>query len=250
MDTSDNNYHVSLFKPKTPHARANRNMVLLFFCIWAVAIFGFQILLKIFEKPTPESSFVAFEAVWPEVKNGTASDEGLQVFAKSLLAVLGKVAIAPNHQTPLRNALSWTVYQLADSAAKVSLHNQVRAFEETKSAISSIADKDYINAGNALAMEVAPILGLSQNDVRYKIIPFELVSDGMKELDRANAVQVPDVMSTYLIHNQSFLTDKRFLGFPFHYFYTAIFLLVLFVGLCWLYCYRTDIINEKFNIAD
>jgi putative solute:sodium symporter small subunit len=46
---------------------------------------------------------------------------------------------------------------------------------------------------------------------------------------------LPDMMSYYLTHNQSFLTDTPFLGFPFHYFYTAVFLLVLFVVLCIVY---------------
>ncbi|RKX20065.1 MAG: hypothetical protein DRP35_06675 [Candidatus Zixiibacteriota bacterium] len=42
----------------------------------------------------------------------------------------------------------------------------------------------------------------------------------------------------------------RFLGFPFHYFYTAVFLLVLFVGLCWIFCFQTDRIYKKLGIEE
>ena len=59
-----------------------------------------------------------------------------------------------------------------------------------------------------------------------------------------------EAMGLYLIHNRSVLTDTRFLGFPFHYFYTAVFLLILFVGLTWLYCVRTDMFNKKYGIED
>jgi putative solute:sodium symporter small subunit len=250
MDASDNDYHVSLFKPKTPHARANRDMVLLFFCIWAVAVFGFQVLLRVFEKPTPEPSYVAFEQVWPSIDNRTAGEKEWQILGSSVLSVLGKVAIKPEHRQPLQNVLSWSVFQLADSAGKVSISTNLAAFEKKKSEITSIADPDYIMARNALALEATPLLGLSAADVRSKILPVELASTGMKDLKEEDLNQLGGIMSTYLIHNQSFLTDARFLGFPFHYFYTALFLLVLFVGLCWLYCYRTDILNAKFNIAD
>ena len=59
-----------------------------------------------------------------------------------------------------------------------------------------------------------------------------------------------ETMGLYLIHNRSVLTDTKFLGFPFHYFYTAVFLLILFVGLCWLYCIRTDMFHKKYGIED
>ncbi len=69
MDEKNNSYHISFFKPTTEQAKANRNMVVWLICVWAVAIFGFQILLRIIEKPTPEAAFITFAEVWENVKS-------------------------------------------------------------------------------------------------------------------------------------------------------------------------------------
>jgi len=250
MNNSDDDYHVSLFKPKTPHAKANRDMVILFFCIWAIAIFGFQILLKVLEKPVPESTYTDFESVWSNVEDADATGEQLKVLAGSTLSVLGKVAIEPSDRQVLQRALSYAVFQLADSDRQIRIQKMVGDFEKKKSDITSISDQDYVSMKDEISTEVSPLIGLSSQDVRIKILPLELTSDGLVSESGQWMKQLPQVMSRYLIHNQSILTDTRFLGFPFHYFYTAIFLLILFVGLCWLYCYRTDIINVKFGISD
>ena len=60
MESQKNDYHISFFKPTTDIARLNRNIVVFLVCIWTVAIFGFQIALKVFEKPTPEPAYLAF----------------------------------------------------------------------------------------------------------------------------------------------------------------------------------------------
>ena len=54
-----------------------------------------------------------------------------------------------------------------------------------------------------------------------------------------------EIMDRYLIHNRSVLTDTIFLGFPLHYFYTAVFLLVLFVGLCLGYCLMMERLEKE-----
>jgi putative solute:sodium symporter small subunit len=91
---------------------------------------------------------------------------------------------------------------------------------------------------------------MSKLDVRTKILPVELMSADIENLTSKTKENLPGIMTKFLVHNQSFLTDFKFLGFPFHYFYTAIFLLILFVGLCWLYCVRTDNMNAKMDIID
>ena len=75
MESEKNDYHISFFKPTTDSARRNRNMVVQFVLIWAVAIFGFQILLKLIEKPVPEQAFVSYESVWTDIKEGD-TDKG------------------------------------------------------------------------------------------------------------------------------------------------------------------------------
>jgi len=250
MDNSNDEYHISFFKPTTPQAVANRNMVVWFVLIWFIAIFGFQILLKILEKPTPEPSFITFEKVWEGVKSGSAGDTELQEFGQATLSVLGKVMITPAERATLDNALNWTISQLTADSQREAQTDKIREFESIKATITDISDPDYIAAKVNLASELSPKLGLSAKDVRSKILPLELSAELGESLTEETKNTLPGIMKKYLVHNQSVLTDFKFLGFPFHYFYTAIFLLILFVGLCWLYCVKIDSLNKRLNIVD
>jgi len=241
-------YHISFFKPTTDSARRNRNMVVQLVLIWAVAIFGFQFLLKILEKPTPEPSLGIFENNWPAVEQGKASSMELQASSQAVLSVLGKVAIQPDHRQMLHDALSSMAWQLALEKEELKAH--VAEFENLAASAGHIADEAYLKKKSELIPILAGIFGLEPVDVRTKIAPLEIKSSMMESFDAAGKEQIGGIMSLYLTHNQSFLTDARFLGFPFHYFYTAIFLLILFVGLCWLYCIRTDQFNKKYGIED
>jgi putative solute:sodium symporter small subunit len=240
MESHPNDYHISLFKPATEMARLNRNIVILLLCIWTVAIFGFQIALKVLEKPTPEHAYLAFEKVWERVRAGDASGEELQAFSQVSLSVLGKNFIDPAHRRALDNGLSRALFILAGPEKGNALKDQVAEFETLAGEIENITDPEYVQAKNELASAAAPVLGLSGRDVRTPLIAIELSSSMMDVLSEESKEMIPAAMSRYLIHNQSFLTDGRIFGFPFHYFYTAFFLLVLFVGLCWLYCVRAD----------
>jgi putative solute:sodium symporter small subunit len=44
---------------------------------------------------------------------------------------------------------------------------------------------------------------------------------------------------------KSFLTETAFLGFPFHYWYSAQFVIFLFIGLCYAYCKFIDKLEAK-----
>jgi len=247
---NNNDYHISLFKPTTERARYNRNIILMLVVIWAVAVFGFQIFLRVVEKPTPEAALIQFEEVWNNIKSGEASVAEYQTLAQTSLSVLGKIFVAADDKVALNNALSWSVYQLCDSAQKVNLYNELVQFEKIKSEITQIFDPIYLEAKSNLISSIAPIIGLGLNDVRVKIMPVELYAAQMNVFEAANMEKLPAVMSKYMTHNQSFLTDTQFLGFPFHYFYTAVFLLILFVFLCWLYCVRVDRRNKILNIQE
>ena len=113
MDKTPDDYHISFFKPTTPQATANRNMVVVLVLIWFFAIFGFQFLLWIFEKPTPEPAYQTFTEVWPKVSDGTSSNTELQEFGQSTLSVLGKIMLSEEEKSILSNALSWTLLELA-----------------------------------------------------------------------------------------------------------------------------------------
>jgi putative solute:sodium symporter small subunit len=225
-------------------------MVIWLVSIWFVAIFGFQFLLRIIEEPIPENTFISFQEVWEPVLEKTADSEQLRTFARSLLSVLGKAAIAPADKEVLDHAFSRAVFSLTPDAMQQELITQIGNFEATMAGSQNISDSAYVGQKNELIRELAPVVGLSVNDVRSSIIPFSLGTEIVSSLDESTAEKLPLVMGKYLIHNRSVLTDTIFLGFPFHYFYTAVFLLILFVGLCWLYCVKTDQRNAKLNIID
>ncbi len=248
MKPSQNDYHISFFKPTTESARHNRNMVVQLILIWSVAIFGFQILLKILEKPVPEPAYYLFEMSWPDIESGSPSVTEYQEAGQAVLSVLGKIAIQSDDKLLLENALSWMAYQI--SGQNQDLKSAISEFETLAASITDIADEAYVAKKNELIPVLAEIFALNELDVRSKIAPLEVKSELMESFDDSGREQLMGIMGLYLIHNRSVLTDTKFLGFPFHYFYTAVFLLILFVGLCWLYCVRTDMFNKKYGIED
>ena len=250
MEPSTNEYHFSFFKPTTDSARRNRNMVVQFILIWAVAIFGFQILLKIIEKPTPEPAYIIYEDNWEAIQTGDMGIDNLQKVSQSALSVLGKVAIDPEYRRALDNAVSWMAESIADSIQKEKLLFALKRFEDISAITTDVTDPSYVEAKNQLIPICQDIFNLQTNDVRGKIAALEVKTSMMGSFDTENRAIFEEAMRLYLIHNRSVLTDIKFLGFPFHYFYTAVFLLVMFVGLCWLYCVRTDMFNKKYNIAE
>jgi len=110
LEASSNNYDFSLFKPVSQYGRRNRNLILILGTIWFVAIFGFQALLLIFQKPTPEKTLITFESVWDNIKSGQATDQNKKDFVNSLIAVAGKSSVKPADKTVLMNSISWAVY--------------------------------------------------------------------------------------------------------------------------------------------
>lgn len=250
MNDTENGYHISFFKPTTERARFNRNLVVWLASIWFIAIFGFQITLKVIEKPTPEPAYTTFESVWDNIKAGDATATELQQFGQSTLSVLAKIAIEPDERAILANAMSWSLYSLIPDSLQNKFVSRITEFETLKAGITDIADEEYVEFKNLLSKMLSPRIGLSEFDVRTRILPLELTAVNVTALTDETLTRLPSIMAKYLIHNQSVLTDTKFLGFPFHYFYNAVFLLILFVGLCWLYCIRTDKRDIKLGITE
>jgi putative solute:sodium symporter small subunit len=214
METAE--YKFNFFKPKTDHGKANTKIIISMVAIWAVAVFGFQFLLKAIEKPTKEKSLIAFEQVWGNVAAGTATLEEKQTMAISVLAVLGKT-VKKEQRAVLVNALNWSVYSLTPEVTKADAAQQ---------------------------------LGVGPDSLEAKLLAITLSESRIDTLESSSQEQLPGIMSLYCTHNQSVLTDTKFLGFPFHYWYTAEFLLILFVGLCLVYCILIDRIHKKFHIKE
>ena len=246
-------YRISFFKPTTPFSKTNRNLVITLVLIWAIAVFGFQILLRVMEKPTPEKTLITFEKVWGNIENGSASTEEKIEFANSVLMVLGKSTLAwkPEKRAVLDNALSWAVYDLmSGDSLRSTFITEVADIEKQYAELTDLQDPNYLSAKVGIINKVAPILGLEVYSLKAKLLPLELRSADLEEFKTENKEKLPGIMSLYLTHNQSVLTDTVFLGFPFHYFYTAIFLLVLFVVLCWIYSFKIDSLHRKMGTFD
>jgi len=246
----DNQFHISFFRPTTERARKNRDKVLVLLIIWVLGVFGFQILLKILEKPTPEPVLTEFNEVWNQVKTNQATNAELQVFAKSVLQVTGKVFIEPEYRKALDNGISWATMQLADSAQQAAIMDALISFEKIAADIEMLSNEDYFNAKNNLTALASVPLGLHPNELLAKLLPLELRSEMVSELTKENKEIIERAMPLYTTHNRSVLTDTIFLGFPFHYFYTAVFLLIMFIGICWFYSFTTDKINKKLHIYE
>lgn len=240
--TEEKDYNISFFKPTTPLAKFNRNLILTLFTVWAVAIFGFQILLKVVETPTPEKAYKNYELVWDNVKAGNSNDADKQVFIKSALSVLGKITVDPTDRLYLSNSVNKLTLELVPANEKSSFTSKLKTFSKM-----AFDDADYQNTKNELSISSAKYIGVNANTIEAKLIPFELITANSVSIDN-KAIEA--IMAKYLIHNQSFITDFVFLGFPFHYFYTAVFLLILFVGLCLYYCIATDIAMKKLGIVE
>ncbi|NQV18029.1 MAG: DUF4212 domain-containing protein [Armatimonadetes bacterium] len=242
-----NDYRISFFKPTTALSRTNRNLVILLVIIWAVAIFGFQILLRVMQKPVPESSMKTFEKVWSNIEQGIATQEEKVDFTNSVLSVLGKSVLIsdPASRLVLINAVSSTIYGLIPEEAKETFLTEVANFEKKKENIQSLQDNDYLKAKANIINRLAPLLNLEPYSLKAKLLPLVISASEMEIFKPDNKEKLPDIMKLYLVHNRSILTDTNFLGFPFHYFYTAIFLLIMFVVLCWIYCFLIDRVHSK-----
>jgi len=225
-------------------------MVVQLVLIWAVAIFGFQVLLKVLGKPVPEDDYFIFRSAWERIAAGDAGTEDLRSASRSALSVLGKGSVDPADREVLDHFISWTAFRIAGEDQKEVLRTEVRAFEGIAAAITDIRDKTYLEKKGELVTMLAGLYGFSGPDIRARIAPLEIRSAFMDSFPEDLHDRLNVAMGFYLTHYRSALTDFRFIGFPFHYFYTAFFLLVLFVGLCWLYCVRTDMFNRRYGIED
>lgn len=227
--TEHEQYEVNFFKPLSEHATANKKLISTLAIIWAVAVFGFHFLLIIITTPTPEQTLNDFNSVWPQVvEDASATTEMKQQFAKSMLMVLGKnIAVKENHKSVLKESLSWSVYNMqADS---------VKPF--------------YKSEPNIAAASIG--LGSEGFDkIMSDLLPSSLVKVKNSSLSDESKKALPEIMKLYLVHNQSFLTDFKFLGFPFHYWYTAQFLLILFVLLCLYYAVSIDRMNKEYDFVE
>lgn len=244
MDRTQDEYHFNFFSPRTPLARKNRNMIVWLVIIWAVAIFGFQIALRVLENPVPEQSLVEFNSVYERVYTGVASQEDYKLFASSVLHTLAKTQLRDNHREHLKGAFTYGLFRAAGENTD-ALHAAIQQFQTKREQSINITDQAYIEARVALEQLVLSVLAINPTDPRILSAPFSIAMEKMDGFDMEQQALTKEIMDRYLIHNRSVLTDTIFLGFPLHYFYTAVFLLVLFVGLCLGYCLMMERLEKE-----
>lgn len=227
-------YNVNFFKPKSAHARSDMKMISIMLVIWVVAVFGFQFALLLTSKATPEPAYETFQKVWPAIESGTADADAQKQFSRSVLSVLGKnIAVSDADKAVLKDALCYSVNTLLPSDQKAAL-------------------SDY-NADPAQTKIIAASIGLADtgfDKLMTDLLPTSIVPASPKELSDESKNALPNIMELFLVHNRGVLTEARFLGFPFHYWYTAQFLLILFVVLCLIYAVLIDKINTKHGFVE
>lgn len=232
--TDADKYNVNFFTPLSAHAKANKKLILTLATIWAVGVFGFQFLLMVLNEPTPEPAYVTFESAWQSVADNPETDVSQkQDLAKTFLTVLGKnVAVKPDHKAILKEAFSWTVYSMVTAP-------------DTETLKSEPGDASINIARTAIGLKPEGF-----DKIMIDLLSTSLVAVSSETLSAEAREQIPEIMSLYLIHNQNALTSFTFLGFPFHYWYTAQFLLIMFVVLCLVYAAATDRLNKKHNFVE
>ncbi|MBP7654194.1 DUF4212 domain-containing protein [Candidatus Dependentiae bacterium] len=258
MSTPTTDKTINFFKPSTTRARIVRNVIMIFIIIWAVSVFGFQIALKIFEKSTPEKIYFSFEKIWNKIENESADLSDYREFSKTLLAVLGKnVSIKPKHKEILSSVLNFVIYQLIPPEEKESLMKEISELSGLRNKIKKADNEDLINMKLMFSDKSAVIsekfgryLDLEKDHILMRVLIYEITDEIDRKALTEYKNQISDIMKLYLIHNQSFLTDIKIIGFPFHYWFTAEFLLILFLGLCLAYCLIIDHLNKKYSIIE
>ncbi len=221
-------YDINFFTPHTPFLKEATRLVTIGIVIWFVAVYGFHILLRVIETPTPEKGYIAYEKIYPKLTQGTATLEEQKEMAVIYLGLIGK-SVTLQKNAALRNAFTATVYSILPDSEKEALVE----------ATGKLATDKTIDLGY-----VIKALGVENDLSRKAVVPYALepLTGGAKGMI---SPEIPAIMSKYLVHNQSVLTDTIFLGFPFHYFYSAVFLLALFVIICLVYCKAIDKVMKK-----
>jgi uncharacterized membrane protein len=233
MESSDQ-YNFSIFTPRNIHGRKNRNVIFTMLAIWAVAVFGFQILLRAIEKPTPEKTLTAFESEWHYIAGGNEGEADYRAILNSLIMVKGKITVAATDQQLLSDAISSVTFRIVPDSVRTALMEKVGELEILHADIAALKGQPYMDLKFRIQEASATLIGMLEPYTGYgtKSLEAPILAASLNE---PSLSRLPELMKLYLTHNQSPLTDTKFIGFPFHYFYTAIFLLVLFVVLCIVY---------------
>ncbi len=241
MESTDQ-FNFSIFRPRNLHGRKNRNVIFSMLLIWAAAVFGFQFLLKGIQEPKAENSLILFETVWPSALKGDIVPDDARTLLATMIHVKGKNIVKPADQELLNSAISSMMYGIISDTVKTQITGVLADTRKLKSELATARDQVYLDIKSEINIQsgrlislLEPYTGFNPVSLEATILINSLKEDYPQTLADESLTRLPAVMKLYLTHNQSKLTDTIFLGFPFHYFYTAVFLLILFITLCIVY---------------
>ena len=210
--------------------------------IWVVAVFGFQFLLHAIEKPIPEKALIQFESNWPAVLKDDLTTVDFKAFLHSLVLVKGKNTVKPEDQQVISNAISSVTFKSVPDSIKTIIVSEIAEIAQLKEQLVQVKDQEYLDVktrivekNKTLTGVCEPYTGFRNSSLEAAIFAGSLSDNFPASFDDISYARLPEIMKLYLTHNQSVLTDTLFLGFPFHYFYTSVLLLILFIVLCIVY---------------
>jgi len=160
MGTPDS-YNFSLFSPRNLHGKKNRNVILTMLLIWAVAVFGFQLLLRAMEKPTPEKALTLFESVWPAAKSGDLTPADSKSLLGALVLVKGKNTVKPEDQQVIANAISSVTFKNVPDSIHTLLTDGIAEMESLKAKLVTAEDQEYLDVKAAIAEQKMDMIALS-----------------------------------------------------------------------------------------
>ena len=154
----------------------------------------------------------------------------------------GKVTLTTDDKKLISDAISTFTNLLLPDSVKVEVAASVSEVTSLRSKLPDIKDQDYLDTkrrivelSEAIIGLTEPYTGIDKSTLEASILSFSLKNEFPGSMTDNTFDKLDERMRLYMTHNQSFLTDTKFLGFPFHYFYTAVFLLILFISLCIVY---------------
>jgi len=235
-------YNFSIFRPRNHHGKKNRNVIFSMVLIWAIAVFGFQFLLRGIQKSTPEKALTMFESTWPGVQTGDLTPVNYKPFLNSLVLVKGKNIVKPEDLEVLSDAITCLTFKVIPDSVKTVLLSGISDLKSLKAKLIQDKDQEYLVTKKMIGEKNKELTDICApySDFKYGSLEAVIFINSLDEkypesFNDISFTSLPEIMKLYLTHNQSILTDTKFLGFPFHYFYTAVFLLILFITLCIVY---------------
>ena len=156
MEPTDQ-YNFSIFKPRNLHGKRNRNIILTILLIWAIAVFGFQFLLRVIEKPTPEKALTMFESAWPAALSGIPGEGDPGTLLHSIILVKGKNIVKPEDQKVLSDAINTLFYMGVPDTIRTRIIMQTSGLNELKKRLPGLKDQEYLDVSARIREEAGSL---------------------------------------------------------------------------------------------